>query len=146
MTLFISEKNNKKTLRSFFIYLGITAFIALFGSVYQLFGHGQHSLEMYLAFLFPLVLGCCTYLASRFLPVKWVPSFLAQNFYNTGVGILTCGFIFKGVVEIYGTSRPIMFNTYIIIGCVLIGIGLALYIIGLISNKFSTNKKEEITN
>ena len=140
--MFISEKNKSKTFKSFLIYVGITAFIALFGYVYEIFGRGVYSLAMYLAFLYPLGFGCLFYLA-LWLFMAYVPSFLVQNIYNTGVAILTCGSIYRGVVEIYGTPREALCTAYVIIGSILVGIGLLLYIISFLYNYFKKEKPQE---
>ena len=138
--MFISEKNSSKTFKSLLIYAGITAFIALFGYVYEMFGHGVISLAMYLAFLYPLSLGCVVYLLLWLLPIKWTPSFVTQNIYNFGVAMLTLGSIYRGVVEIYGTPREEMCRAYLIIGLVFISIAIILLIIGLIKRFLITHK------
>lgn len=138
--MFISVKNKSKVFRSLLIYVGITALTALFGFVYEIFSHGVLSYFMYLAFLIPLGLGDLVYLAMWFFNIKFIPSTLVRSVYNTGVGILTAGFIFKGVTDIYGTSRDSMFVTYMIIGTILVVIGILLYIIGLIYYRVTKDK------
>ena len=143
MTLFISEKNKSKVFRSLLISVGITALTALFGFVYEIFSHGVLSYFMYLAFLIPLGLGCLVYLAMWFFNIKFIPSTLVRSIYNTGVGIVTAGFIYKGVTDIYGTPRNSMFITYLVIGLILLIKGILLYIFGLIYNNFTKDKLEK---
>ena len=141
--MFISEKNKKNLLRSLIIYLGITAFIAVFGVVYEHFGHGVVSLAMYLAFLYPLTLGCLVYLALWLIKTKYMPSFLIQNIYNFGVAMLTCGSIFRGVVEIYGTPRETMCIAYVIIGSIFAGLAFLIFAINLLLKHFAKDKLEK---
>ena len=143
--MFISEKNNKNVLRSLLIYLGISAFVAAFGAVYEHFGHGVVSLAMYLAFLYPLCLGALPYFILLFLPIKISPSFLTQNVYNAGVAILTTGSIYRGVVEIYGTPREEMCLAYVIIGVSLIAVSVALFLVGLFIKRPDKLNKNNIT-
>ena len=55
--MFTSEKNPKTVLKELILYIGITAFIALFGFIYEQFSHGVNSLYMWLAWLWVLGFG-----------------------------------------------------------------------------------------
>lgn len=134
VTSFISEPDKKKILRSLFIYIGVTLFVALFGFVYELFGHGVHSLAMEFAFLYPLGFGVIIYGLLYAFPIKMCPGFLVQNIYNFGIAMLTCGSIFQGVIEIYGTTNTFFSYTYYIVGALATSAALVLYIIGIIIN------------
>lgn len=88
------------------IFLCISIFTALFGAVYELFGHGIYSYFMLYAFAFPLVLGVLPYVFCLVRKVKKC-SRLGIRFWNAGIITLTVGSLFQGVLEIYGTTNKL---------------------------------------
>ena len=78
MTLFTSEKNKKTVLKELMLYVGITAFIALFGFVYEQFSHGINSNYMWFAWAWVLGFGVLPYLVLFLLPIKIVPGTLSS--------------------------------------------------------------------
>ena len=130
--MFISEKNKKGYLIRFFAYCGITAFIALFGFVYEQFSHGVNSNYMWFAWIYPLFCGVGVYAILYFLPIKFVPGVLAECCYNLGVALLTTRSIMMGVLEIYGKTNDRMVLIYLILFIIFITLGVLLYAYGLI--------------
>ena len=130
--MFISEKNKKAYLYRFFAYLGIAAFIALFGFVYEQFSHGVNSNYMWFAWIYPLFCGVGVYAILCFLPIKFVPGVLAECCYNLGVALLTTRSIMMGVLEIYGKTNDRMVLIYLILFIIFITLGVLLYAYGLI--------------
>ena len=129
--MFILAKNKKRILKRLNAYIAITAFIAIFGFVYEQFSHNVHSFFMWFAWLWSLGFGVGAYVLLYFLPVKRVPGMITECIYNLGVALLTAGSIYKGVIDIYGTTADVMISTYFILGASFVGIGLFLYIIFL---------------
>ena len=83
--------------------LGISAFVALFGQIYEIFSHGVWSSYMTGAFLYPLVacllwtlLGCFADYAAQSRSLRFCA--------DTALATLTVGSILKGVFVIYGTE------------------------------------------
>ena len=76
-------------------YFFLSLFVLLFGQIYEHFSHGVYSNYMLFAFLFPL-LGL------------FLPSLSGKNadpfLWKCGVASLTVGSLYKGILEIYGTS------------------------------------------
>ena len=140
MTLFTSEKNRKTVLKELILYIGITAFIALFGFVYEQFSHGVNSNYMWFAWVWVLGFGVLPYLALYFLPIKRVPGMLTECVYNLGVAVLTTRSIFLGVLQIYGKTNSKMVIVYTILAIVLLVAGVALYIYGLFTKKEETKE------
>ena len=130
--MFTSEKNSKQVRRTMFIYLGIGAFVALFGAVYELNSHNVFSAAMVFACRYPLILGALMYLFMYFLPTKKVPGILVACIYHFGVAMATTKAIFIGVIDIYGTTNRVMVTVYTILAWVFVLLGLALYIIILV--------------
>lgn len=135
MTLFISEKNKNTVLKKLILYIGITAFIALFGFVYEQFSHGVNSNHMWFAWVRPLLAGVAVYILLYFLPLKKVPDMLTECIYNFGVAMFTTHSIMLGVLEIYGKTNSKMVLAYIILFHIFMLGGIALYVVGLILDK-----------
>lgn len=123
------------------IYLGITAFIALFGFVYEQFSHNVHTFYMWFAWIWVLGFGFIPYLLFYLLPIKRVPGLVSESVYNFGVAMITFRSIYKGVIIIYNTTGDGMIMAYTIISIVSLVGGALLYAIGLL-----LNKKEEDQN
>ena len=138
--MFTSEKNRKTVLKELILYIGITAFIALFGFVYEQFSHGVNSNYMWFAWVWVLGFGVIPYLALYFLPIKRVPGMLTECIYNLGVAVLTTRSIFLGVLQIYGKTNSKMVVVYTILAIVLLVTGVALYIYGLFTKKEETKE------
>ena len=70
----------------------IALFCAIFGAVYELFGHNVYSYRMIYAFLAPLVLGaiCLFALALR---AKWLPGSWPLIYYIAAAALLFTGLI-----------------------------------------------------
>ncbi len=126
--MFTSEKVNKKTMRTVFIYVGVTLFVALFGIVYESFSNNVYSPYMYLAWMFPCFIGIPVYLALRFLPIKTVPGTIPACIFNMGVAAITTRSIFYGVLEIYGKTNYKMQTTYTVLTIVFLSVGSILYL------------------
>lgn len=97
-----------------------TTFVFVFAQIYGLFSHGVYSLFMTYAFLLPLILiflpkliNLCT--GNRLWNLslenadeegekKLFFASLASFLWKSGVAVLTVGSLYKGVLDIYGTS------------------------------------------
>ena len=106
------------------VYLAATVFCALFGAVYERFGHGVYSYFMIYAFALPLLLGLLPALLFCTAKGEIVSSRKGRRYWNAGVATLTVGFLFKGALDIYGTDSP-FFTVYIIAGAALLLAGQA---------------------
>ena len=131
-TLFILEKNKKTSLIRFIAWCGITAFIALFGYVYEQFSHGVNSNYMWFAWIWPLIFGAGVYAILCFTPIKLVPGVLAESCYNLGVALLTTRSIMMGVLEIYGKTNDRMVLAYLVLFLIFMISGATLYVFALV--------------
>ena len=138
--MFTSEKNKKTLFKEVILYVVITAFIALFGFVYEQFSHGINSNYMWFAWAWVLGFGVLPYLLLYFLPIKRVPGVLTECVYNLGVAILTTRSIFYGVLEIYGKTNSKMALIYTILAIIFLVAGVVLYLFGLFTQKKETNE------
>lgn len=82
---------------------------AVFSAVYEHFSFGVYSPFMIFAFAVPLLMGALAFLLlGRALKKTGtsVPA-LVCKFWHAAVATLTVGFLFRGVLDIYGTSSPL---------------------------------------
>ena len=93
-----------------------TLFIVLFGAVYETFSHGVFSFYMLYAFSVPLVFGVTLYLILLF--ARRYPGRVFLNLWNSAIAAFSAGSVFKGVLEIYGTTNSLVI-VYPICGCIL---------------------------
>lgn len=138
--MFISEKNKKELLKKLILYIGITAFIALFGIIYEQFSHNVNSLHMWFAWAWVLGFGVVPYLILYLLPIKYVPGLITESVYNFGVAMLTTRSIFIGVIEIYGTTHEKMILVYSILSIIFIVVGVVMYITFLLIKRITSQE------
>ena len=101
--------------------LGWALFLALFGAVYEYFSHGVYSYYMLYAFAFPLGLGAlpwCALALRAAHPLRTEPARL----WDSGVLTLAVGSVFRGVLDIYGTTNRLVV-VYAIVGAALLAAG-----------------------
>lgn len=82
-------------------YVLISLLCALFAAVYEMFSHGVWSYSMVFAFAFPLAGGALPVLLLR------DPSPAAAALWRAGLAAWTVGSIFRGALEIYGTTHAL---------------------------------------
>ena len=109
-------------------YLAGSVFLAIFGFIYELFSHEVYSASMIYAFLIPLVGGCGVFLGLEiFSPEDWVFPKMPRNLYHCGIMTLSIGSVFRGVLEIYGTTNRLS-AVYLIAGGALLAGGILGFI------------------
>lgn len=122
----MSQSDKKRAARAVYIWLGISAFCALFSAVYEHFSHGVTSMYMVLVFLFPLIGGALPNLLIRLIGRSHAPTENCRCIWNSGVAALAVGSLVRGALEIYGTGSTLV-KYYWFIGAVLCCAGIALY-------------------
>lgn len=115
----------KKMMGTGFVYLFISLFCILFGAVYESFSHEVYSYFMLYAFIFPLIGGTLPFFGMAFSSMP-MPNRVSQNLYHSGIAALTTGFLFKGALEIYGTTNRLV-SVYWILGIVYILTAIFIY-------------------
>ncbi len=81
------------------------AAVLVFSLVYELFSHGVRSSFMLGAFLVPLLLGALPCSLLLLAPLRCRPGVLTRTLWGSGLAALTAGCLFRGVLEIYGTTN-----------------------------------------
>ncbi len=105
-----------------------TVFLALFGAIYEVFSHEVYSYFMIYAFAVPLTFGVLLY--TLLLIFKKYPGRVALNLWNSGIAALSVGCVFRGVLEIYGTTNSFS-AVYPVAGSLLSASGLIAGIAGM---------------
>ena len=99
------------------IYLWISIFLFIFGQIYEYFSHGVYSSYMMFAFLIPFIGLFIPSLLSNLILKRKITDNVTLP-WKCGIATLTVGSIYKGVLEIYGTSGTFE-QVYLIIGSLL---------------------------
>lgn len=117
----------KTMLKQIFMQLISAFWFAFFGAVYERFSHEVYSYYMIYAFAIPLVMGALPYSIMALKQYQPDRSFL--HLWNSSVITFTIGSIFKGVLDIYGTTNSLL-TVYPIAG-------LTLAVLALVTLKFN---------
>ena len=99
------------------IYFGISIFVCIFGQIYEYFSHGVYSSYMMFAFLIPFIGLFIPSLLNNLILERKITDNVTLP-WKCGIATLTVGSIYKGVLEIYGTSGTFE-QVYLIIGSLL---------------------------
>ena len=129
MTLFTSEdKMSQKAQNTTLIYICVSMFCALFGGVYEYFGHGVISFHMIYAFAFPLVLGALFFTIVGKSSTLPYPCRISASCLHLSVATTTVGSIVQGVLDIYGTTNRLSV-IYIVACIILFALSIVSYIL-----------------
>lgn len=121
------------------IYLGISIFVFIFGQIYEYFSHGIYSSYMMFAFLIPFIGLFIPSLLNNLILKRKITDNVTLP-WKCGIATLTLGSIYKGVLEIYGTSGTFE-QVYLIIGSLLCIIATIV----LVTARVNTDKNCEIS-
>ena len=117
--MILSILDIKKIRKNYLLY---SLFLIIFAVIYELFSHGVYSNYMIFAFLIPFIYGYC----GSFLMGSGA-SKIGNMLYNYGIITLSIGSIFKGILEIYGTTNKLLY-VYVVLGIMLVIIGIIIYL------------------
>ena len=107
MSTSVTERKLSAKQKLILIDLIATLFCALFGAVYEAFGHGVYSYGMLYAFAFPLALGVLPLYLIDVLHAPY-PNKTLRSVWHAGIASLTVGSIVTGILEIYGTTNRLI--------------------------------------
>lgn len=129
MTLFssVTVKDANILKKMEFRYLLFSLICMALGRIYEYFSHSVYSDYMVYAFVFPLVFGVAAAFLVDLSHSEIMPGKTVFFLYNAGIATLTVGSVFKGVLEIYGTTNRLSV-IYWIAGAALIMISTIMYI------------------
>ncbi len=99
----------------------------VFAFVYERFSHGVFSPFMLGAFLVPLLLGSVPAALFGAAPGRVLPGTASRYLYHSGVAALTAGCLFRGVLEIYGTTSRLG-AVYWAVGALMFSAAVGMYL------------------
>ena len=94
---------------------------------------------MWFAWVWVFGFGVIPHLVLYLAPIKKVPGLISGCVYNFGVAMITVRSIYKGVIDIYGTTNDQWVLIYTILAIVFLDAGFIMYISSLIVS--SMNQK-----
>ena len=110
------------------VYLIISIFFFLFSRIYVSLSYGEYSFFMNTLSLVPLIGGG---LLVGLLYLQPTLSRLSFNLWNSGVAVLTAGFLLRGIINLSGRSTTLDWPYWVIgagfLGLALVSIGLSLF-------------------
>ena len=110
------------------VYLIISIFFFLFSRIYVSLSYGEYSFFMNTLSLVPLIGGG---LLVGLLLVQPNLSRVSFNLWNSGVAVLTAGFLLRGIINLSGRSTTLDWPYWVIgagfLGLALVSIGLSLF-------------------
>ena len=126
MSTSVRDSRETRCLKSARNNLLASLFCAFFGAIYEVFSHGVYSYFMLYAFALPLCLGTlpavlCGLRGRVFLPAA------SGKLWGAGVAALTTGALFRGILDIYGTSSALSLVYWIAGGSLLAASGITAW-------------------
>ena len=130
-----TSDDRSRALRYVRLDLIAAVFWALFGAIYEKFSHEVYSYAMLYAFAVPLVAGALplTLLLCRKKPLR-MPKAGALVLWHAGLASFTVGLVFRGVLDIYGTTNRLL-AVYPVSGGILTAAALTVYLTGRRPNR-----------
>ncbi len=110
------------------VYLILSIFLFIFSRVYVSLSYGEYSFFMNTLSLVPLIGGG---LLVGLLLVQPNLSRVSFNLWNSGVAVLTAGFLLRGIINLSGRSTTLDWPYWLIgagfLGLALVSFGLSLF-------------------
>lgn len=130
----LKRKRSRRALKSAGRYLLASAACMVIGVTYEYFSHDVWSVYMLFAFAVPLLAGALPSFTAWLLKLP-EPAPSAEAVYACGIITLTAGSFLQGVLEIYGTTNPLI-AVFPAAGALLAAAGIVTY--------FLCRKKAEV--
>ena len=128
MSTSVTKKRFSRLGKTATVYLILSIFLFIFSQVYVSLSYGEVSIFMNTLSLVPLIGGG---LLVGLLYLQPTLSRLSFNLWNSGVAVLTTGFLLRGIINLSGRSTTLDWPYWVIgagfLGLALVSIGLSLF-------------------
>ena len=128
MSTSVTKKRFSRLGKTAMVYLIISIFFFLFSRIYVSLSYGEYSFFMNTLSLVPLIGGG---LLVGLLLVQPNLSRVSFNLWNSGVAVLTAGFLLRGIINLSGRSTTLDWPYWLIgagfLGFALVSFGLSLF-------------------
>lgn len=104
MSTSVTNTENKRTIRTFIAYLALTSFLFIFSRVYESLSYGETAFHMHYLFCVTLIGGS---LLLGLMTIHRTLSRLTYNLWNSGVAVITAGFLLRGIINLSGRSTTL---------------------------------------
>ncbi len=128
MSTLVINQNRTELRKTGLLLLPASLLVLVFGIIYEHFSHNVFSGYMMFAWVILLAGGAVPCLLAARLIRKEVPLTLSRQLYLSGIAALTVGSLFRGVLDIYGTTNHLLIF-YPVLGFGLAGAGIAFYLL-----------------
>ncbi|MBF0779030.1 hypothetical protein [Streptococcus cuniculi] len=125
MSTSVTNSSVKRIKKISLTYLSLILFLFLFSRIYESLSYGEVSFFMHYLFAVPLIGGSLLLLAFYLFPQL---SRLSFNLWNSGVAVLTAGFLLRGIINLSGRSTTLDLPYWYIGGCLLLLTILSLFL------------------
>ena len=119
--------SDKSALKNCIGHICVSLFLALFGAIYERYSHEVYSYYMIYAFAIPLLFGALPFGIAALKNA--VPSRAVINLWNSAIAAFSVGSLFKGVLDIYGSTNRLL-TVYPIVGASMAAAAAAAFAIG----------------
>lgn len=99
-----SATNTSRIGKTFLTYLSITAFFFIFSRIYESLSYGEVSFFMHYLFLVTAIGGGLILILLLLVPHL---SRLSYNLWNSGIAVITAGFLLRGIINLSGRSTTL---------------------------------------
>ena len=120
-------------------WLLATVGTVFFSAVYECFSHQVYSRAMILAFLYPLLGGLLPATLLMLMKAELQPGEWPRSLWGAGIASLTLGSLFRGVLEIYGTTSRLC-PVYALLGRTLLALGLGAWALALLRRRIEPSR------
>ena len=128
MSTSVTKKRFSRLGKTATVYLILSIFLFIFSRVYVSLSYGEVSIFMNTLSLVPLIGGG---LLVGLLYLQPTLSRLSFNLWNSGVAVLTAGFLLRGIINLSGRSTTLDWPYWLMgagfLGLALVSIGLSLF-------------------
>ena len=128
MSTSVTKKRFSRLGKTATVYLILSIFLFIFSRVYVSLSYGEVSIFMNTLSLVPFIGGG---LLVGLLYLQPTLSRLSFNLWNSGVAVLTAGFLLRGIINLSGRSTTLDWPYWLIgagfLGLALVSIGLSLF-------------------
>ena len=128
MSTSVTKKRFSRLGKTATVYLILSIFLFIFSRVYVSLSYGEVSIFMNTLSLVPLIGGG---LLVGLLYLQPTLSRISFNLWNSGVAVLTAGFLLRGIINLSGRSTTLDWPYWLIgagfLGLALVSFGLSLF-------------------
>lgn len=131
LSILVTKKSLNQRGKVFLFYFVLSVFFFIFSRIYESLSYGEFSFFMHYLCIVPIIGGGILLAFLFFLPQL---SRLSYNLWNSGVAVITTGFLLRGIINLSGRSTTLD-APYWMIGSGFLGLTLVTILWSLLKQK-----------